>query len=141
MDLERITRTAIAATLITAWAGAMMFWHINPAFFGILLLAASFVRRDDPFFEPQTLDRTSLMAFIGMLLLAGSIGLLTFAIGEETMLWFMHSPYFVLPIWLFMMWAFMRRGPEPASASTHDLSHPAITRTPAKPAASSYRSD
>lgn len=141
MDLARITRTAIAVILITAWAGAMMFSPINPAIFNILLVAASFVRRDDPFFEPLPLDRTRLMAVLGALLLVGLIGLLIFAIGEETMIRFMRSPYFVLPAWLFLMWAFVRRGPEPASASPHGLSRPATARTPAKPATGAHRAD
>jgi len=134
-------------TLITAWAGAMMFWHINPAFFNILLVAASFVRRDDPFFEPLTIDRSglfdraNLITFFGLLLLAGVIVALTFAIGEETMMRFMHSPYSVLPTWLILMWVFVRRGPEPVSASTQGLPRPAIARTLVKPAASSNRPD
>jgi hypothetical protein len=142
MDLARITRAAIAAVLITAWAGAMMFSQIDLATLNLLLYACAFVQQDMPFFHQRlSFDRTILVTLLGVLVLAAILHLMTTALGEETMNWFARSPYLVLPAWLIILRAITRRGVEPASAPVYGLSRPAITETPAKPAARPFRLD
>ena len=141
-QLVRSAKTTVAATLITAWAGAMLFSQIDLTTLNLLLYACAFAQQDASFFRQKlSFDRTLLMTLLGVFALAAILHLMTTALGEETMNWFARSPYLVLPAWLTILLAITRRGAEPASAPAHSPSRPTITQTPAKPAARPFRPD